>query len=339
MKIAVDAMGGDYAPAEIIKGAVDGARRYGVGLILVGPEAVIAGELSRNDHQGLDIEILHTDQYLVEGEPAAYALRHKRNASIWLAVKQVRDGRAAAAIGIGPTGGVFSSAVQLLGMFEGLARPVIGAPLGLAPQTILIDMGGNMDNRPDQLLDFGVMAAAYARKWLDIPNPTVALLSNGKEEGKGNAVVKEAFALFQRSGLNFVGNVEGNDLALGRANVVVCDGFVGNCVMKFGEGIGTVTSRWWEERLRGKLKDEEIKELVAHYLQMMIQADTLGGGPLWGINGLVLKAHGRSKAPEVAMTVGTAKRAFEVGLVRALQAEVAAMRARLNVPAAPPAAG
>lgn len=333
MKMAIDAMGGDFAPEEIVKGSVLGAREYGVGIILVGPKERIQPELARYDTSGLDIEIVHTDEYLVEGEHPAYAMRKKRNASIMVATKLVREGRAAAVIGVGPTGGVFASALQVLGTLEGLSRPVVGGQfLGFAPKTIVIDLGGNVDSRPDQLLDFGIIGMVYARKWMNIPNPTIALLSNGVEEGKGNEVVRETYDLFKKSGLNFIGYVEGNDIAYGKANVIICDGFVGNAVVKFCEGLGGVTARWLEETLQGKLPENESREIVAALKRATISADTVGGGPLWGVNGVVCKAHGRSKAPEVARTIGTAKQLVEMGLVGTLKSELAAVRSRINIP-------
>lgn len=327
MKIAIDAMGGDFAPEEIIKGAIAGAREHSVGVILVGVEDRIRAELAKYNTSDLDIEIVHTDEYLVEGEPPAYAMRRKRNASILVATKLVREGRAAAAVGVGPTGGVFASAVQVLGTIEGLARPVVGGQfLGFAPQTIMIDLGGNVDSRPDQLLDFGIIGAVYARKWMNIPNPTVALLSNGVEEGKGNNVVKETYELMKKSGLNFIGYVEGYDIAHGKANVIVSDGFVGNAVVKFCEGLGDVTARWLERKLGNKLPENEVSEIVTALKRATIPADAVGGGPLWGVNGVVCKGHGRSKAPEVAMTIGTAKRAVEIDLVGTFKSELAAFR-------------
>jgi glycerol-3-phosphate acyltransferase PlsX len=332
MRIAIDAMGGDYAPEEIIKGAVTGAREYGAGLLLVGPQATIEKELAKYDHRSLDIEILHTDEYLVEGEQAAYALRQKRQASILRAVKAIKEGRAAAAIGAGPTGGVFASALQVLGTLEGISRPVVGSPIiGFTPNTFLVDLGGNVDSRPDQLLDYAIIGTVYARKWMNIPEPTVALLSNGKEEGKGNDMVKQTYALFKKSGLNFIGNVEGNDLAMGKANVVVCDGFVGNCLVKFCEGLGAQISDWMKNELKGKIAENEIQRMVNALLQATVPADTSGGGPLLAVNGIVCKAHGRSKAPEIALTVGTAKRAVELDMVGTFKAELAAVRARLNL--------
>ena len=333
MKIAIDAMGGDFAPEEIVKGAVNGARQYDTGIILVGPQERIQAELAKYDTAGLDIEIVHTDEYLIEGEQPAYALRNKRKASILVAAKLVRDGQAAAAVGVGPTGGVFAAAVGVLGIIEGLARPVIGGNfLGFAPNTVVIDLGGNVDSRPDQLLDFGIIGTVFARKWMNIENPTVALLSNGAEEGKGNEVVKETFKLYKQSGLNFIGNVEGYDIALGKANVVICDGFVGNTIVKFCEGLGSVTAGWLETKLTGKIPQNDLQEMITEYRRATISADSTGGGPLLGINGVVFKAHGRSKAPEVATTVGTAKRMVEIDLVGTFKTELQAVRSKLNLP-------
>ena len=324
-------MGGDFAPGEIIKGSVQGARDYEVGIIFAGPQDVIKAELAKYDTSGLDIEIHHTDEYLLEGEHPAQAMRTKRKASIMEAVKLVRDGHAAAAVGVGPTGGVFAAALMALGAMEGLSRPVIGGQfLGFTPESIMIDLGGNVDSRPDQLLDFAIIGTVYARKWMNIPEPTVALLSNGKEEGKGNEVIKEAYELFKKSGLHFIGNVEGNDVALGKANIVICDGLIGNVVAKFCEGLGTQMTDWLETKLTGRLPDEEIRDITGELARNMIPADFGGGGPLWGIRGVVCKAHGRSKAPEVALTVGTAKRAVELELVKTFESELASARANID---------
>ena len=333
MKISVDAMGGDFAPEEIIKGSVQGAREHNVGIIFVGPEEIIKNELAKSDISGLDIEIEHTDEYLVEGEHPAFAMRKKRKASIMVATKLVRDGRAEAAVGVGPTGGVFAAALQVLGTLEGLNRPVIGGQfLGFTPNTIMIDLGGNVDSRPDQLLDFGIIGTVYAKKWMEIPDPTIALVSNGIEEGKGNEVVKETYDLFKQSGLNFIGYVEGNDIAHGKANVIICDGFVGNVVAKFCEGLGDVIGRWLETELKDKLDNGHITRLITSLRRSTIPADVVGGGPLWGINGVVCKAHGRSKAPEVASTIGTAKKTVEIDLVGTFRNELAATKSSMNIP-------
>lgn len=332
MKIAIDAMGGDYAPEEIIKGSVQGAKEYGVDIILVGPEDRIKQELAKYDISEINVEIVHTDEYLVEGEHPAYALRQKRKASILIATKLIKEGRADAVVGVGPTGGVVASALGVLGTVEGIARPVVGgAFLGFAPNTILMDLGSNVDCRPDQLLDFGIVGTVYARKMMGIENPSVALLSVGKEEGKGNEVVKESFPLFKESGLNFIGNVEGTDIPSNRVNVIICDGFVGNAVVKFAESLGKIIAPWLEEKLKGKLAEKDIKKITAELITATNAADAVGGGPLWAVNGVVCKAHGRSKAYEVAKTIGTAKMAVERDLVGTMKTELAAARSKLKL--------
>ena len=333
MKIAVDAMGGDYAPEEIVKGAVMAAKEYGTEITLVGPQERIEEELAKYDYSGVNIEIIDTDEYLVEGEHPAYALRQKRKASILVATKLVKEGKADAVVGAGPTGGVVGSALQVLGTVEGIARPVAGgAFLGFAPNMILMDLGGNVDCRPDQLLDFAIVGTVYARKMLNIQNPTVALLSVGVEEGKGNEVVRESYPLFQRSGLNFIGNVEGYDIPSGRANVIICDGFVGNILVKFCESLGKIISRWLEDKVKGKLPESDVKEIIDNLLLATNVADAIGGGPLWAVNGVVCVSHGRSKSAEIAKTIGQAKLAVELDLVGSLKAELATARSKLQMP-------
>jgi len=332
MKIAVDAMGGDYAPEEIIKGAIMAAREYSTEIILVGPQARIEGELAKYDCSGVNIEIVDTDEYLVEGEHPAYALRQKRKASILVATKLVKEGRADAVVGAGPTGGVIGSALQVLGTVEGIARPVVGgAFLGFAPNTIVMDLGGNVDCRPDQLLDFAIVGTVYARKMLNIQNPTVALLSVGAEEGKGNEAVRESYPLFQKCGLNFIGNVEGYDIPSGRANVIICDGFVGNILVKFCESLGETICRWLEDKVKEKLPESDVKEIVDGLLMATNVVSASGGGPLWAVNGVACVAHGRSKSGEIARVIGQAKLAVELDLVGSLKAELAAARSRLNI--------
>ena len=175
-----------------------------------------------------------------------------------------------------------------------------GAFLGFAPNTIMMDLGGNVDCRPDQLLDFAIVGTVFARKMLNIENPTEALLSIGAEEGKGNEIVRESFPLFQQSGLNFIGNVEGYDIPLGRANVIICDGFIGNVVVKFTEALGRTIAGWLEDKVRGKLPESDIRKMVDELILATNAAEARGGGPLWAVDGIACVAHGRSKADEIA---------------------------------------
>lgn len=331
MKIAVDGMGGDFAPEEIVKGAVIAAKEYGIDIVLTGPKSLLKKELEKYDCSAVNIDIVHTDEYLIEGEQPAFALRKKRNASIAVATKLVKEGKADAVISAGPTGGVVASAFQILGTVEGISRPVVGGTfLGFAPKTLMLDIGSNIDCKPEQLLDFALVGAVYAEKMLDIKNPTVALLSVGAEEGKGNEQVKQSYALLKNSGLNFIGNVEGYDIPLGRANVIICDGFVGNIVVKFCESLGKTVDQWLKNTLKEKLTDSDLKELSDSLLLATNLADANGGGPLWAVNGISCVAHGRSKATEISRGIGQAKLAVERDLVNSLKTELAAARAKLK---------
>ncbi len=332
MKIAIDGMGGDFAPSEIVKGTVDAARTYQVEIILVGPGEQMEAELSKHDCSGLKIEIVHTDQYLIEGEPPAFALRRKPQASVFVATKLVKDGQADAMVSAGPTGGVVAAALYLLGTVGGFTRPVVGgAFLGFAPNTVVLDLGSNVDCKPQELLDFAIVGTVYAKKMLGIENPTVALLSVGAEEGKGNEQVKQAFPLFKQSGLNFIGNVEGYDIPLGKANVIVCDGFVGNILVKFGEELGKVLCKWLEEKLRNDLDKGKIATITSALLRATNAADAMGGGPLWAVNGVACVAHGRCKAPEFCKAIGQAKRAVEEDWVGTLKQELTIARNKLGI--------
>jgi phosphate acyltransferase len=331
LKIALDAMGGDFAPQEIVKGAVMGARENNLQIILVGPRQRILEELAKCDTSGLEIEIVHTDEYLIEGEAPAFALRNKRQASILMTVMQVKEGKASAAIGMGPTGGVMTAALMQLGALEGISRPVVGGSFfGLTPQTVVFDMGGNLDCRPDQLLDFAVVGVVYARQILQVAEPKIALLNVGWEEGKGNSQVKEAFKLLKKSGLNFIGNIEGNDLATGKANVVVCDGFIGNVAVKFCEGLGATLADWLQDELKSDLPAERVQAIKNRLLELTIRADSNGGGPIWAVNGLVLKGHGRSQSYEVACTLKNARMFAEMNIVECLRKELIEVRRCLN---------
>jgi glycerol-3-phosphate acyltransferase PlsX len=331
MKIAVDGMGGDFAPEEVVKGAVVASREYGVQITLVGPRDVMERELAKHDLSGADVEIIHTDEYLVEGEPPAYALRQKRNASIAMATRLVRDGKADAVVSAGPTGGVVAAALYFLGTIEEMSRPVVGGPfLGFTPNTIMMDLGSNVDCQPYQFLDFAIVGTVYARKMMNIQDPTVALLSIGAEEGKGNEQVKESYPLFQQCGLNFIGNVEGYDIPSGKANVIICDGFVGNIVVKFCESLGKTIAGWLGEKVKGKLPDGEVATITKELLDATNAAEVRGGGPLWAVNGVACVSHGRSRHKEIAGTIGEAKLAVEQDLVGTLKTELAAARRKLR---------
>lgn len=316
-------MGGDFAPADVVQGAVDASRRYKVEVVLVGPENRVRAELAKHDLAGASVDVVHTDEWLIEGEHPALALRSKRNASIFVATRLVKEKKADAVVGFGPTGGVVAAALQILGTVEGVSRPVVGgAFLGFAPNLVMMDMGGNVDCRPDQLLDFAVVGAVFARKFFKIENPAVAILSNGAEEGKGSEMVKETWPLLKKSGLNFVGAAEGNDILSGKANVIVCDGFTGNVLIKFCEALGKTIGQFVESRLKGKLPESDIRDVADTVYRSTNAAEVLGAGPFWAVNGVVIKGHGRSRSGEISRGIGQAVLTVELDVVDALREEL-----------------
>jgi glycerol-3-phosphate acyltransferase PlsX len=326
VRVAVDAMGGDYAPQEIVKGAVRAAREDGVEVILVGTQDAIREELNKYNTSSIPIRVVNATQVIREGEPPTKALRQKSDASVMVATQLVKSGGANAVVSMGSTGALMASAFITLGALEGIKRPVAGgAFLGFAPHTVVFDMGVNADCQPRQLLSFATMGRVVAQKMLNIPNPTVALLSNGAEEGKGNRLVKEAYQLFKKSNLNFIGNVEGNDIPLGRANVIVCDGFVGNILVKFCEGLSKSIIGRLKVTLDGRLSKEEIDAIGKELFALTNMADTEGGGLVYGVDGVVVVGHGRSRAPQVAGAIHSAKLAVETNLIESLKSELARM--------------
>jgi phosphate acyltransferase len=322
-RIALDAMGGDFSPGEVVKGAVEAARLGGVEIKLVGPTATVQAELAKYNAAGLPITCVEANEVIMEGEPPAVVFRQKRNATIIVATKLVKAGEADAVIGAGPTGAVVTSALMILGLAQGIDRPVLGGHIcGFSPKTVVLDCGGTIDAKPAHLLNFAIIGTVYARKILNVENPTVAVLSVGAEEGKGNALVKETYPLLKGAGLNFIGNVEGNDLVTGKANVVVCDGFVGNIVLKFGEALGTSTIDWMKKKLQGKIPAADLEKMAEEYYGITNTFDDAGGGPMFGVNGISMVMHGRSKAHHFTKAITFAKTLVESGLINSVNSEL-----------------
>jgi len=327
VKVAVDAMGGDYAPQEIVKGAVQAVGKDGAEVILVGSEDAIQRELQKYDISGLPIRVVNASEAIQEGESPVAALRHKPDASVLVAMRLVKEGEADAVMSMGYTGAVMVSAIEILGKMEGIKRPSAGGLLcGFAPNTVVVDMGPNADCKPRDLMNFAVIGSVIARKMLHISNPTVALLSNGAEEGKGNKLVKEAYQLFKKSALNFIGNVEGNDIPTGRANVIVCDGFTGNILIKFCEGLGDSIIERLKVTLDKRLPKEELDAISSDLFALTHIADVGGGGIICGVNGVVWIGHGRSKAPQVTETIHQVKLAVEANLLEEIRSELGKLR-------------
>src|SRR5207247_3785030 len=242
IRVALDAMGGDNAPGEVVLGAIQAAVEYSMGVYLVGREDAIHAELAKHDTQGLDLPIVHTDEVIEMDEHPASAVRRKRNASMTLALQLVRDGSALGAVSAGNSGAMMAASLFTLKRIEGVDRPALG---GIFPTTngvsLVIDIGANTDCKPEYLQQFALMGSIYLERIFSIPSPRVGLLANGAEETTGNEQVLRTHQLLKANagtlGINFIGNVEGRDIPAGGADVVVCDGFVGNVVLKLSEGL------------------------------------------------------------------------------------------------------
>lgn len=332
VRIAVDAMGGDHAPTEVVAGAIEAAKQGDVQIGLVGDPQILQAELAKYDMSRLPIMPVPSDGVIGEGEQPALALRQKPKASIVVATGLVKKGMADGAVTMGSTGAAMATAAVVLGMMEGISRPALGGPvIGFAPRTAILDLGTNVDCRPSQLLSFAVIGDMWARTFWDVESPRVGLLSVGAEFGKGNRQVRETSELFAKSGLNFVGNVEPNELVAGNFDVVIADGFVGNVVMKLTEGIGQASVDLVRERLAGKLPDGEIEAITGELFAKTNVVSTHGGGPLLGVKGVSVVGHGRGKREEVKRAIEQAKSWHRLGVIDKLSDALTEVRSRAGV--------
>ena len=321
IRIALDAMGGDYGPEETVAGAVQAAINHDVAIQLVGDKNLVnAALLNQPKSKSLDITVIPSEGVIYENEQPAKALRQKQQASIVVATQLVATHQSDACVSMGSTGASMAASAVIFGLMEGITRPALGGPIiGLAPQTIIIDVGTNVDSKPVQLLSFAIIGDVFAKYLLKISEPKIGILSVGSEIGKGNKQVKETTELLSSSGLNFVGNVEGSDLPTGSVNVVVCDGFFGNIVMKLTEGLGSEISKYLTETLKEYIDSETSEILVKEISKVTNPAAAYGAGPLLGVNGISFVGHGRSKQDEIALAIATAKLAVEVDFINQIQ--------------------
>ncbi len=332
IKVAVDAMGGDHAPTEVVAGAVEAARNDGVHVVLVGDESAVGTELAKHGAENLPIKIVPSLGVIEEDEPPALGLRQKPRASVMVATGLVKNGIVDASVSMGSTGAAMAAAMLALGVFEGLDRPALGGPvLGVAPRTVLLDLGSNVDCRPALLVSFGVIGAVFARSYWGVENPKVALLSVGGEVGKGNRQIREATTLFEKSGLNFIGNIEADGLVGGLdSDVAVMDCFTGNVIMKLAEGLGGVLADRVVSLLEGRVPGAIIEEVAKEMFQVSNVAETYGGGPLLGVKGVAIVGHGRARSNAVRRAIGTASRLVKAGFVSSMSEELARVRERVG---------
>ena len=310
--IALDAMGSDRRPKPEIEGAIQAARHYDVRVLLVGPEAILRAELERHPNAGgLPIEVVHASEVITMEDKAVQAVRAKRDSSIRVGLRLVRDRRAAGFVTAGNTGAAMATAKMVLGAIPGVDRPALAAvfPTVQGKAAALLDVGANVDCTPQNLEQFAVMGEIYYRAMFGTQHPRVGLLSIGEEESKGNNLTKEAMQLLKRLRLNFIGNVEGRDLYNGEVDVIVADGFVGNVALKISEGVASLVRYTLKESLKATITRQ-----VGYMLSRSAFADfkkrldhtEYGGAPLLGVKGVCLITHGSSNANAIKNAIRVA---------------------------------
>ncbi|MFN3324888.1 MAG: phosphate acyltransferase PlsX [Bryobacteraceae bacterium] len=326
--IAIDAMGGDYAPKPEVEGAVQAVRSYPVEVILVGREEVVRQELARHPgSEKLPIKIVNATEVVTMDDSASKALRGKRDSSVRVATRLVKEGTAQAVVTAGNTGAAMAIAKTTLGMLPGVERPALATafPTLKGKPVILMDVGANVDSTPRMLAQFAVMGEIYSRLSFHRESPKVGLLSIGEEDHKGNELTRSASALLKELPINFVGNVEGRDMYPGEIDVIVCDGFVGNVVLKVSEGLADALKHMLQESITATLT-RKLGYLLARAafrdFKKRIDYSEYGGAPLLGVKGICIICHGRSNANAIKNAVRVAHEFAEGHGNRRIEAEL-----------------
>ncbi|WP_027183977.1 phosphate acyltransferase PlsX [Desulfovibrio inopinatus] len=309
-RIAVDAMGGDFGPRVVVQGAVAAAKTRAIDVILVGDKPAVEAELTRYDTRGATISVVHASEIAGMEEKPSETLRKKKDTSIQVCCNLVRTDDADGVVSAGNSGTTMLAAMFGIGRLKGVDRPGLATFMPTeADPVVLIDVGANVDCKPYHLMQFAVMADVLAKALLSRPNPEVALLSIGEEEGKGNMQVKEAFELFRASSLNFVGNIEGRDLFTGDVDIIVCDGFVGNVALKLAEGMASSLGRLLKGELRrgffAKIGTTLALSALKRFSGLVDYAE-YGGAPLLGLRGICMICHGASNAKAMTSAIDMA---------------------------------
>jgi glycerol-3-phosphate acyltransferase PlsX len=308
--IAVDAMGGDFAPAHPIAGAVLAAREFGTRILLVGRDREVRAELARHGAGSLPIEVVNATEVVEMHDSPVTAFRRKKDSSIRVAATLVREGRADGIVSAGNTGAVMTTVKMICGVLEGVERPALCAVVpSLTGLSVWLDVGANIDCRPEHLAQFAVMGHLYAREVLGVRSPRVGLMSIGEEDTKGNEVTREAFRILKDTPLNFIGNVEGRDIFNGKADVIVCDGFIGNVSLKAVESVAEAIMHFLKEEI-GKSMRAKLGYLLARpafrSFRKKVDYAEYGGVPLLGVRGAAVICHGGSSARAIKNAVRVA---------------------------------
>lgn len=333
MKIALDAMGGDQAPSVTVNGALEAVREWhDIEVVLIGDEKAISKELLNKKYPKSNITVIHASEVVSMDDAISHALRRKKDSSIKRAVELVRDGSASAVVSAGHSGITMALALLLLGASKGVDRPAIATIMpSYKMPFVLIDAGANVDCTPRNLLQFALMANAYARLMLGRTNPRIALLSIGEEATKGNELTKEVFKLLGAVKINFIGNIEGKDIFMGSADVVVCDGFIGNVFLKTSEGLAEVTIKMLKREIKGMLTGRIgylfLKPALRSFIKQTDYAEA-GGAPLLGLNGTCIICHGRSSTKAIKNAIKVAKEFSEKKISEAISEEIMTVMSR-----------
>ena len=329
MKIVVDAMGGDSAPAVVIEGVIDAAKEYGEEILLVGDERQIKEELKKYKNvQNLPIKIIHSEEVITMNDSPVDAVRLKPNSSIVKGIKLVAEGKAEGFFSAGNSGAINATAHMTLKRIENVSRPAIATVFPtLVDPCVLIDIGANVDSKPKNLLQFAVMGSVYYKNLFKKDRPKIGLLSIGEEPSKGNELTLATYKLISESGLNFFGNIEGRDIPQGKVNVVVCDGFVGNVVIKLSEGI----SRFLVQLIKNEMKKNPIRIMAAAFIlksvfkhiKKKIDYDEYGGAPLLGVKGVCIIGHGSSNAKAIKNGIRVCIESVKNNIIENIKNEIA----------------
>ncbi len=329
MKIVLDAMGGDFAPAVNVEAAVNTAREFGYEIVMVGRQEVLRPLLVQHNTANLTLPIVHAPDVIEMDEHPAAAVKSKKNSSIVVGMEMVKRGEADAFVTMGNTGAAMAAALLRLGRIPGIHR----AALSVVYPTVhgwclILDVGANTDCKPEYLVQFALMGSIYAERVLGIRNPTVALVSNGEEETKGSQLVQEVHQILKRSPINFIGNAEGRHIPTGYADVYVTDGFTGNVIIKLSEGMSSMVQTMLREEVMrtsmGKLGGLLIKDAIKR-MKKRTDYEEIGGAPLLGVDGVVIIGHGRSNARAVRSALRVAANAVDKGVVDAIEKGLAAL--------------
>ncbi len=309
VNVAVDAMGGDNAPGEIVKGAIEAVNdSKKIKVFLVGKEDAVKNELTKYQYDASQVEVVNATEVIETAEPPVMAIRKKKDSSIVKALNMVKDGTCDAFVSAGSTGATLVGGQVIVGRLKGVERPPLAPLIPTAKGvSLLIDCGANVDARPSHLVQFAKMGSVYMESVMGVTNPKVAIVNIGAEEEKGNALVKETFPFLKNCpDINFVGSIEARDIPAGEADVVVCEAFVGNVILKMYEGVGGVLIKKVKEGMMTSLRSKIGALLVKPALKETLKSfdlEAYGGAPLLGLKGLVVKTHGSSKAVEVKNSV------------------------------------